>query len=404
MLGLPFYIVKPLISLIFSVFLFFCLSVYQSLAQNDKITLPVNRIQDTLKKKRAADKTKGKEVVIITGSTAGIGLNLATELYGLGFQVIVASRSKDKCAAAKEEIEKAHPKSEGGVDFHPLDVGDLESVNAFVKWFKSKYSELHYLVNNAGIHYQQGVDTKLMKKEDVMTKQGYDEVFATNYLGHFLLTHQLLPMIKKGRVVHIASGLHYGADGTTLVPSAAHGGMPDAADGKGRGMIHRMNAYGVSKLAQVLHTHSVTKILKNDKRDKDVQIISVCPGWVKTNMIPVGPIGQIIFRFAFPARAAILTPIMAIIDPSLQGGEFVTNYQMPLAQGRLGRMILAAFTKVGLRDIFTGVLAFAIALFESNSFGFHRQLPSEESLDEKLGQQLYDWSLNELTQKGFITK
>jgi NAD(P)-dependent dehydrogenase (short-subunit alcohol dehydrogenase family) len=413
---LPWSVVKPLISFVFSVCLYFGLAIYQSYSQNEKITLPESRIQETMEKRKTkpADAPKGKqakqtqrEIVIVTGSTSGIGYNLAMELFRYGFHVIIASRSAERCFKAKTEIEKAYPDAPGALDYHAMDVGDFESVKEFVNWFRSKYTSLNYLVNNAGIHYTQGEDTKVMKTDtSILSKQGYDEVFATNYMGHFLLAYEFLPMIKQGRVVNIASGLHYSADGTTLALSTTkeHKGLIDAADGEKRGVIHRFNAYGVSKLAQTMHTHHVNELLKEQHREKEVQIVSVCPGWVKTGMIPVGPIGQIIFRFAFPQKAAILTPCMAMIEPSLAGGEFLTNYIMPLTQGKLGRMTLNAFTKVGLRDLFTGVLAIAIAIFESNSYGFHKSIPSDESMNKKAAKELYDWTLQEMIKKGFIVE
>eukprot|EP01040_Poterioochromonas_malhamensis_P010919 gene10919-11902_t len=408
---IPLYILKPIVSLSFSILLFFGINVYNSYSQNDKIELNEQRLDEAfstsdLLKNLDNNKSKSKKpIVIITGSTSGIGFYMASELYRLGLIVIIASRSKNKCDETIKQIKEKYPNGKGELDTFVLDVGDFVSVNNFVDWFKGKYNSLNYLINNAGIHYIQGEDTQVMKNTEILSKQGYDEVFATNYMGHFLLTHQLLPLIKKGRVITIASGLHYGADGSTLHPDPKRkSNRPDAADGENRGFYHRANAYNVSKLAQVLHVQRLKELLREEKREKDIQIVAICPGWVKTNMIPTGPMGKIIYRFAFPTRAAVITPLLAMVDHQLKGGEFLTNYQMPVVQGIIGRKTLALFTKIGLRDIFSAILAIAIALFETLSYGYHKSLPSEESLDKSLAKELYDWTLEELKKTNFIKK
>jgi retinol dehydrogenase-12 len=420
---LPLWLLKPILSFLFSIVLYFGLNVYQSYEKNQTIELPEKRINDAFDKnpltssatssstddRKKKSTTTQKPIVIITGSTAGIGHCMASELYRLGCHVIIASRSKDKCLSTVEEITKAYPANEKGgkLDYHSLDIGDFDSVRDFVKWFTTNFSYLTYLINNAGIHYSQGENTKLTKTENnILSKQGYDEVFATNYMGHFLLTHLLLPYIKKGRILSVASGLHYGSDGTTLALETTknHNGLIDAADGNQRGFYHRMNAYGVSKLAQILHMKYLMKLIEKEGKSKDIQCFSICPGWVKTAMIPTGPFGKIIFRFAFPTRSAVLTPLLSLVDSNVKGGEFFTNYLMPITQGMMGRGTLNLLTKLGLRDIFSASLAMGISLMESLSYGYHKTIPSDEALNEKLAEDLYDWTLEEFKKKGYVTK
>jgi NAD(P)-dependent dehydrogenase (short-subunit alcohol dehydrogenase family) len=420
---LPLYILKPIISFLFSIVFYFGLNVYQSYEKNQSIELPEKRINEAFEKnpltsatassnddrKKKSSTTTQKPIVIITGSTAGIGYSTASELYRLGCHVIIASRSKDKCLTTVDEITKAYPTNEKGgkLDCHSLDIGDFDSVRDFVKWFSSNYSYLTYLINNAGIHYSQGENTKLTKTDTaILSKQGYDEVFATNYMGHFLLTHLLLPLMKKGRILSIASGLHYGSDGTTLAIETTknHNGLIDAADGNKRGFYHRMNAYGVSKLAQILHMKYLMKQFEKEGKANDIQCISICPGWVKTAMIPTGPMGKIIYRFAFPTRSAVLTPLLSLVDSNVKGGEFFTNYMMPITQGMIGRGTLNLLTKIGLRDLFSAALAMGISLLESLSYGYYKTIPSEEALNDKLAEELYDWTLKEFQKKGYIAK
>ena len=103
-----------------------------------------------------------------------------------------------------------------------LDTSDLDSVASFAQHFLTNHTQLHYLVNNAGIHYVSMDDGAPMKNLSIplVSPQGYDLAFATNYLGHFLLTELLLPLIAEtstfGAIINIASTFHYQSDGSML--------------------------------------------------------------------------------------------------------------------------------------------------------------------------------------------
>ena len=185
---------------------------------------------------------------IVTGSTSGLGKQMATELYGMGAHVVVASRNRRKCRQTIREIKKTYNESAGKLEVGILDTSDLESVASFARSFLANHSQLHYLINNAGIHYISTAGDPLRNMSlPMVSPQGYDLAFATNYLGHFLLTELLLPLIAEtssyGVVVNIASSFHYLSDGAMLkVPSkkgalaGAEGGWEDEDEGEGGGM------------------------------------------------------------------------------------------------------------------------------------------------------------------------
>jgi NAD(P)-dependent dehydrogenase (short-subunit alcohol dehydrogenase family) len=376
------------------------------IATRPEPVFPQQFVDDLIKKSSIVK--KGKEsIVIITGSTGGIGLNLAEELYKLGLTVILASRTESKCKQVIEEIKSKYPSATGALDYGVLDTGDLTTVKSFCDWYKSKYAYLTVLVNNAGQHYMQGETPKigsLFESKTTITKQGYDEIFAINYLGHFLLTHLLTPLLQNtenSRIINVASAYHYGSDGTTLRISNQEKG-PDAANGQNRNRQHRQRAYAVTKLAQVYHARSLYQQFQQEKCN--IKIISLCPGWVRTGMIPHGMIGHFLNSFNFLPKCGILTPLCTIIDPDLKSGEFCANYIVPIMTRPFGPLILKLVDLLGIRLLFTDILAMFLVLLEARSYGYHKYKSSPDSYNQKIADDLHQWSLKELTNKGFISK
>jgi NAD(P)-dependent dehydrogenase (short-subunit alcohol dehydrogenase family) len=147
--------------------------------------------------------TQRGKIAIVTGANAGIGFPTALELARHGAFVVLACRNEKKGKDAETQIqdELANDPEAGRVDFRQLDVSSLASVRAFADGFKATHTRLDLLINNAGVmgeHYATSAD-------------GYELQFATNYLGHFALTAQLMPLLRKSghaRVVAITSMIH----------------------------------------------------------------------------------------------------------------------------------------------------------------------------------------------------
>ena len=93
-------------------------------------------------------------VAIVTGSSGGLGKQIATELFTLGCDVILAARNFDKLKLVENELnENAKKGNSASVVSMKLDSSNLDDVRQFVDNFKSQYKSLDWLVNNAGIHY-----------------------------------------------------------------------------------------------------------------------------------------------------------------------------------------------------------------------------------------------------------
>lgn len=189
-----------------------------------------------------------KKTIIITGANSGLGFECARNIAGSSpeHRVILACRNMAKAEQAKDAIIE----SSGNSDVHAmeLDVSSLASVRAFVKRYSEvESSPLYGLVCNAGI----------MGANVGFTTEGFDCVFATNYLGHFLLTNLLLPFMQPtGRVINVSSDMH-SPPGPKLhwpgVDALAH---PDKKRSGDR------NRYSYSKLCNLYFTYELCERLK----------------------------------------------------------------------------------------------------------------------------------------------
>jgi NAD(P)-dependent dehydrogenase (short-subunit alcohol dehydrogenase family) len=139
------------------------------------------------------------KTVIITGGNAGIGKATAIDLAKKGATVLITSRSEDKARNAVEEIKKASGSER--VEFIRIDLGSQESVRSTAEEIKTRFPKIDVLINNAGCYLS---DLQL-------SPEGIELQFATNHLGHFLLTNLLMDNLKAsgtGRIINLASIAH----------------------------------------------------------------------------------------------------------------------------------------------------------------------------------------------------
>ncbi len=133
---------------------------------------------------------------MVTGGNSGVGLMTALGLAKAGYHVFIACRSASKAAKAVDYIRQKSGNE--NVEFLPLNLASLDSVRQCVKLFEAREIPLHLLVNNGGIFNQTGT-----------TQEGFELIWGTNYLGHFLLTYLLLEKLKQSdsRIIMVASDL-----------------------------------------------------------------------------------------------------------------------------------------------------------------------------------------------------
>ncbi|KAJ4705995.1 Short-chain dehydrogenase TIC 32 chloroplastic [Melia azedarach] len=206
---------------------------------------------------------------IVTGASSGIGSETTRVLALRGVHVIMGVRNKAAAGNVKDAIVKEIPRAK--VDTMELDLSSLSSVRKFASDFNSQGRPLNILINNAGI-----MGTKFMLSEDNIELQ-----FATNHLGHFLLTYLLLDTMKKtahecgkkGRIVNVSSAGHRMA--------YREGIRFDKINDKSG--YNGFRAYAQSKLANILHANELARRLKEDRAE--ITANSVHPGAIITNII-----------------------------------------------------------------------------------------------------------------------
>lgn len=235
-----------------------------------------------------------RKTVLITGANAGIGFATALELAGRDHLVCLACRDPLKAAKARARIMQAHPWAQ--VEIFRLDLASFASIRQFVEVFSSQHDTLDALVNNAAT-----VPHTLQR-----TQEGFEMQFGVNYLGHFLLTHLLLPMMQnavalhgEARIVHLTSSAHM------------FGRVDESTFMSGGPRYHQGRAYAQSKLCNLLLNFALARRLP-----EGVTTQAVHPGRVVSAILRDVPRWYYALALPFlttPNRAARLIADMATL-------------------------------------------------------------------------------------------
>jgi NAD(P)-dependent dehydrogenase (short-subunit alcohol dehydrogenase family) len=199
------------------------------------------------------------KTVLVTGASGGLGAETARALAAKGASVTLAVRD----VAKGEKVAASIRESTGNarVDVGRLDLTDPESVRAFAKDWLATHGSLQLLINNAGI----------MACPLERTKAGFEIQFATNHLGHFLLTGLLMPALRAGapgRIVNLSSAGH------------RFGGVDFGDIHFERRPYDKWLAYGQSKTANILFTRELDRRLA----PSGIRSHAVHPGVIMTEL------------------------------------------------------------------------------------------------------------------------
>ncbi|XP_016165410.1 short-chain dehydrogenase TIC 32, chloroplastic isoform X1 [Arachis ipaensis] len=208
---------------------------------------------------------------IITGASSGIGAETARVLAKRGVRVVIAARDTKKAKQVKEKIQKEIPNAK--VVILEINLSSFASIHSFCSHFIALDLPLNILIrNNAGV-FSQNLE---------FSQEKIEMTFATNYIGHFLLTEILLEkMIEtaeksgiEGRIINVSSVIH------SWVKNRDAFHFNDIIKGT---KYNGTRAYARSKLANILHAKEIARQLK--ARNARVTINAVHPGIVKTGII-----------------------------------------------------------------------------------------------------------------------
>lgn len=209
------------------------------------------------------------QVIVITGGTAGLGLESAKRLAAGGATVVLTSRTQPKGQVAVQAVQdylKQLDIVNENVYALPLDLDDLENVKTFPKRLGTSPvgdKQITVLMNNAGV---------MAIPERQLTKDGYERTFQSNHLGHFLLTSQLMPRLADdATVINVSSEAHkFASKGLEL----------DNLNGEKS--YGPWSSYGQSKLANILFSKELQQ--RADQAGRKLTAVSLHPGAVQTDL------------------------------------------------------------------------------------------------------------------------
>lgn len=250
--------------------------------------------------------TQRGRAAVVTGA-GGLGFETALALARAGADTIIAGRNREKGEAATARITGAVPSAQ--VRFEVLDLASLASIAAFAARMRHQRTKLDLLINNAGV---------MVPPERKETEDGFELQFGTNYLGHFALTRELLPLLREanhGRVVSLSS-------------VAARSGAIDFDNLNAESGYNAMRAYSQSKLACLIFGLELQRLSAANRWG--VTSVVAHPGIARTDLLHNGPgrrstfgLARSLLWFLFqPAAQGALPTLFAATSSEAQPGGY----------------------------------------------------------------------------------
>ena len=201
---------------------------------------------------------KGKRI-LVTGVSAGIGVETARSLAAHGAQIVGAARDLNKAKAATEQVRKDAAANGGNLELIELDLQNLKSVRACADALLAKGQPFDIVIANAGV----------MATPLGYTVDGFETQFGTNHLGHFVLVNRIASLIRSGgRLVNLSSAGHRYSNVDLEDPNFKHTPYDPFV------------AYGRSKTANILFAVAFDR----RHRERSVRAAAVHPGIIETEL------------------------------------------------------------------------------------------------------------------------
>ncbi|PVH74735.1 putative carbonyl reductase [Cadophora sp. DSE1049] len=258
------------------------------------------------------------KVAVVTGANSGIGLSMAKILALRGAKVYFTARSEAKAEKARTDLQIQSPElDQTNVKWLKLDVSDLNSITAAADELMSKESKVHILINNAGV----------ASSSTELFGPGWESHMTVNYIGPFLFTNRILPLLKKScqteqgadvRIITVSSVVQANMLPSNFkfqfdTPQALTQPIPSYPwqwRFAGRFMFpFDMIRYAVSKAAAVIFAQELQR--KLDEQGLPILSISVHPGEVATQGVMSGNYAPV----RAMAKLTFLTPDQGAVSP-----------------------------------------------------------------------------------------
>jgi NAD(P)-dependent dehydrogenase (short-subunit alcohol dehydrogenase family) len=228
------------------------------------------------------------KTALITGANKGIGLEAARQLGTQGWRVLIGARDSSRAEAAVAALKAAR------LDAHAvaIDVDDEASIAAAARDVERRFGGLDVLVNNAGVNLEFGGSEGPL----ATTRAHFEGTLRTNFLGPVSAIAAFAPLLAKtkGRIINVSSTL---------------GSLTALSDPSHMFYGFTMPAYNASKTALNALTVAYAQALK----PQGIAVVSVCPGWVRTDM------GSDAAPRSVEQGAAIVTHVATMANPPSGG-------------------------------------------------------------------------------------
>jgi NAD(P)-dependent dehydrogenase (short-subunit alcohol dehydrogenase family) len=234
-----------------------------------------------------------EQVILVTGTTDGLGRGLARNLAARGARVLLHGRDDARGAEARRDI--ADDTGNQRLEWYRADFASLDDVRRLAERLRADHPQLDALVNNAGIGFGSSADENARQE----SSDGYELRFQVNYLASFLLTRLLLPVLLRSapaRIVNVSSAGQRPIDFDDVMLERGYDGI---------------TAYCQSKLAQVLFSFD----LASELAGSGVTVNALHPGtYMPTKMVldaGVAPITSL--------EEGVAATTRLVADPELDG-------------------------------------------------------------------------------------
>jgi NAD(P)-dependent dehydrogenase (short-subunit alcohol dehydrogenase family) len=245
------------------------------------------------------------KVFVVTGATSGIGKALAAELAKTAETIVIVAREAGRGSTALRELIRETKNRD--IDMQLCDLSIMSSVRNLAEILKSRYEKVDVLVNNASVH----------RRKRAVTVDGYEEMFAANHLGPFLLTNLLLE--------HLQNAVQTNGSARILNITAPSTVPLDFDDLQAERTFNSLKTFGATKTANLLFTFELARRLEHT----GITVNAIHPGLARSGLMKEAffPM-RILTRLASSPPEKVVGPIVqAATAPEFEKttGKFLHN-------------------------------------------------------------------------------